>query len=804
MKFEIKLNTTQPAYDMTRTIIRITLTAFSFLLLLGESSAQVIQEVQNSFNLYRQNALQEKLYVHTDKNVYLPGEVLWFKIYCVNGDNLAPLGMSKVAYVELLDNSQNPVVQAKIALKNGSGSGSLYIPVTVTNGEYRFRAYTNWMKNFSPEFYFQKAITLVNPLKWPDQVTKKPLPAYDVQFFPEGGNLVAGLESRVAFKAVGQNGRGIDVSGVVLNQHNDTVSRFKSFKFGMGSFMLTPKPGDDYHAVAEAADARKETKALPEVINEGYVMTLTDQGNGRVDIAVKSNVNTDDNIYLFAQTHGEIKLAQAIYMNNGSGHFVVNTGDLGYGITHFTIFNSARKPVCERLYFRKPPHRLLINAATDQQEYGRRKKVTVNIDAKDANGNTVDADMSMAVYRVDSLQSVDPMDVFSYLWLSSDLRGSIESPGYYFSNDNPETIKAIDNLMLTQGWSRFKWTDVLSDKRPAFSFLPEYSGHIITGKIVNTSNGKPAPGIVTYLGIPGRRVQLYCAESDQAGRLRYYTRDFYGPGEIIAKTDEMKDSTYRIDISSPFSDQYSAQPLPAFTFSKDMDNALQAHSLGVQVLNLYSGDKLRDYFVPRIDSEAFYGIPDEVYKLDDYTRYGTIEEDLREYVKEDNIVKSHDYFHIKVISENGFLRGDPLVLVDGIPVFNMNKVFALDPLKIKKLEVVPHEYYYGPSEDHGIFSFTSYKGDLAGLELDPHAIVMDYEGLELHRQFYSPVYDTGAKAASRIPDFRNLLYWSPSVHGGTNTVSFYSSDEPGKYVVVIQGITSNGNAGSQQFTFSVK
>src|SRR5476651_521392 len=108
-----------------------------FSLTLFSGTAQVIQDVQNSFNLYKQSALQEKIFVHTDKTVYLPGEILWFKIYCVDGNDHKPLNLSKVVYVEVLDNNQTAIIQAKVALKNGVGDGSLYIPVTINNGNYK-------------------------------------------------------------------------------------------------------------------------------------------------------------------------------------------------------------------------------------------------------------------------------------------------------------------------------------------------------------------------------------------------------------------------------------------------------------------------------------------------------------------------------------------------------------------------------------------------------------------------------------------------------------------------------------------
>ena len=778
------------------------LTSALCLLMLG-SRGQVIQEVQNSFNLYKQSALQEKIFVHTDKSLYLPGEVLWFKIYCVDGNDHKPLNLSKVVYVDILDNNQTAIAQAKIPVRYGIGSGSIYIPVSVTNGNYKLRAYTNWMKNFSPDFYFEKSITLLNPLISPEGA-KDVAAVYDVQFFPEGGNLVSGITSKVAFKAVGQNGKGVELKGAIVDKKNDTVARFRSLKFGMGSFKFTPAANNTYKAIVYINN-KQVIKDLPEVSAQGYVMSLTDNGSGQLDVTVKSNTN--EAVYLFAHTRQEIKDAETAALSNGVAHFTIAKSALGEGISHFTVFNSAKQPVCERLYFKRPEQHLLIEASADQQQYDLRKKVNISVSAKDASGRDLNnTSLSMAVYRVDSLQNVDNSgDIFSYLWLSSDLKGTIESPGYYLKNADAETDEALDNLLLTQGWRRFQWSQVLDNKPAVLTYLPEYNGHIITGRIVNTQTNAFTKNITTYLGIPGKRVQLYTSMSDSTGHLLYNTKDFYGPNEIIVQTNPLIDSVYRIDITSPFSEQYSKTTLPKFFFNTGMSKAFQEHSLGIQTLNIYSGNYIKRFNVPLIDTSAFYGKPYKTYKLDDFTRFTTMEEDLREYVSEDNIVNSRGHFHIKVLNDRGFLDSDPMVLVDGIPVFNIDKVIAIDPLKVKKLEVIRERYFYGPSDEEGVFSFTTYKGDLGGIDLDPHAVVIDYEGLQFKREFYSPVYDTQAQATSRIPDFRNLLYWSPAVSAsGNGSVSFYTSDLPGKYIGVVQGITASGAAGSQSFMFDVK
>jgi hypothetical protein len=151
-------------------------------------------------------------------------------------------------------------------------------------------------------------------------------------------------------------------------------------------------------------------------------------------------------------------------------------------------------------------------------------------------------------------------------------------------------------------------------------------------------------------------------------------------------------------------------------------------------------------------------------------------------------------------------ESDPLILLDGVPVFDVNKMIAYDPLKIRKLEVVASKYHWGPIVSDGIVSFTTYKGDLAGYTLNPHDVILDYDGLQQQRIFYSPDYSSDKELQSRLPDFRDVLYWSPNVNTnekGNGRISFFTGDIPGKYLVVLQGISSNGHAGSNSFVLNV-
>ncbi len=779
------------------------------LVLCADMVSLAQNNIASGFNSNYNAALHEKLFVHTDKAFYVSGEILWFKVYNVEATLHIPLDASKIAYAEVLDKNNTPVLQAKIALNQGSGSGSLYLPVTMASGNYKLRAYTAWMKNFSPDTYFEKSITIVNPLVSPETTVARAAD-YDVQFFPEGGNLVSGIAGKVAFRVVGQDGKGVNFNGAVIDNHNDTVARFKPLKFGIGSFMLTPAAGSGYRAVIKVPGNNAVTKALPAVSPQGYTMQVSGQNTAQLTVTVHSNAAAGGMVYLFTHSGAAVvsDAAQGVPLNNGTAIFSIDKAKLGEGISHLTIFNSDKQPVCERLYFKRPVQKLFVDARADLREYTSRKKVTVNIAAKDESGKPQMADMSLSVYQTDALQTADPVNIVNYLWLTSDLKGNIEEPGYYFTNNTIEADEALDNLMLSQGWSRFVWNDILKPAQPAYKFLPEANGLLITGKLTNIKTGAVAADISAYMGIVGKRVQFYTSKSDSAGNILFNTRDLYGTGEAVFSTNTMTDSIYHIEIQNPFSENYSKYKLPGWQVNKSLAGDLLNHSTAMQVQNIFAGNATKQFYIPQVDSTNFYGKAEKSYKLDDYTRFTTMEEVLREYIREVGVSHEQKKFHVSVLTyDRGYLDNNPLVIYDGVPVFDMDKLMAIDPLKVNRLDAINQHYYIGPVQHDGILNLTSYKGDLVGYDIDPHALVMDLEGVQFKRQFFSPVYQTDDQLTSRKADLRSLLYWSPQVYTdgkGAQSISFYTSDQEGTYQGVLQGVTADGRATVSTFTFDVK
>ncbi len=775
----------------------------SWLHLAGQTGD--LTSIGEKFTKYSVEHLQEKLYLHTDKSFYVCGEIIWVKLYNVDACFNKPLGVSKIAYVELISQAQKPVLQAKIELKDGTGDGSFMLPFSLNSGAYVLRAYTNWMKNFGPDLFFETPITIVNTLKkLPPSEADSARP--DIRFFPEGGNLVYGLESKIGFHAVDADGKGLAIKGIVVNQNNDTVKSFESLRFGMGNFTLKPASGDSYKAIVHTESGDTITRYLPASYNRGFVMRLEPVDKETLRVSVHSNT-ADEPLFLLVHTRQSTKKAQSNVLKNGFAEFIVKKTELGEGISHFTIFNHFQQPVCERLYFRKPAH-LEIGIAANEKVYARRRKVTIKVSSS-INSQPSKANASVSVFTADSLQSLPGNDILSYLWLCSDLKGRVESPLYYFHSTDEQLEEATDNLMLTHGWSRFKWEEILGSKNAVFKFLPEYEGPLISGRVTEKSTGAPAINVVPYFTVPGEKFALNTAVTDHNGNVIFNVDKFYGNKEIIVQVHDSAKAC-NIDLAPSFISDFSSQRRYSFKIFEKWQEQLLSYSVSSQVENTFVQDKRQQFNQPvSADTTAFFGTADITYLLDDYTRFITLEEVMREYVSEVRVRKLQEQFTYRVRNTpyNLFFENDPLILIDGLPVFDLNKLMAVDPLKIKRLDIVTRKFFSGRNAFDGIVSYGTYNADFAGLQIDPNALVVDYTGLQLHREFYAPAYDTNEKINSRLPDFRNMLHWSPELllsDQGENQISFYTSDRPGTYAVFVQGIGDNGVAGSKIEFITVK
>lgn len=795
-----------------RFFARLVFPFFSCLLLLSSAGAQspYFDSLYRQWSKYNLDHLQEKIYAHTDRDFYVPGETIWFALYYVDGTWLKPASLSRLAYVELLNAAHQPVLKTKIPLAQGRGAGSFELPPDLPSGQYTFRAYTNWMRNTGADYFFEKPLTLINcfdehlPAR-PDSVIQ-----YDCQFFPEGGNLVAGIESIVGFKLSDNSGRGIDANGYILQNNLDTLLSFQPAHAGMGRFHFRPEANTNYTAMILLPNGQWLRKELPYVYSKGYVMQVSRDEEGHYRAYIRARTSLEgihaDDIYLLAHARQQTFLHVAARLQNGEAVIEWKESDMQEGITHLTLFNGARQPVCERLLFKFPRHSLQLIPELDKQHYITRDAVQLAVQSQSEDSKPLSGHLSVAVYKLDSLtQYAAGGDIYSYLWLQSDLRGFIESPSWYFDAANSNRALYLDNLLLTQGWRRFRWEDMLSGRQDS-SYLPEVEGQLFGARITD-QQGLPIPNYSLTISIPNDRNQYYESQSDEEGKVQFIVKDYYGDRTLVLKK-RLPDVgiPYKLQLIDPFSKDYSNTTWPVFWPDSNNRETLSAKSLRMQVQQLYrSGpDSL---LLPPWDSLPFFGTPDNSYLLDDYTRFVTMEEVLREYVPLVTFRRVNGKLQLRMIDtkQKALYTSEPLILLDGVPL-NSDSILHVDPLQIRKLDLISKVFIKGAFVYDGVVSFTSYRPDAENIPHSSGDLLQLAEGLQPEKEFYSPAYPGQEERAGSLPDYRELLYWNPDVSTGENgkaRLSFYSSDIPGNYLLYMQGMDSNGRVGWRTMPFTV-
>lgn len=770
----------------------------------GLAQQKDFKSISDAFQFYKDNFLIEKIYAHIDRPTYLAGETMWFKLYYTEGSGRV-IDASKVGYVEILGENNEVVLQSIVPFDvDGMGHGYFELPATLKSGHYIFRAYTNWMKNFDPEFYFQERVSIINPFIALTSSDSKGTKKYDVQFFPEGGNLIYGLPSRVAFRVVNQEGKGVDFSGVILDSDNDTITVFSPHKFGLGSFTFIPQRTSTYRAIIRFGDGELMTYEIPEPLETGYTLQVNDTNRNMISVKVYSKVNSGTNVYLFAHAKHIVKVTQVGIIRNNQCLFLLDRNQLGDGIIHLTVFNDQLFPVCERLYFNGISKELLVNVEVDKPDYKSREKVIISIMTTDSLGEPIKSNLSVAVYKIDSLVDTEHQTITTYLKITSDLAGNIENPGFYFEGDNSiKHREAIDNLMLTHGWRRFRWKSILGEeyKIESLRHIVELRGHLIRGVLSKEESEEPISGAHVYFSVPHIQ-QSGISKTNDNGEFLFDVR-YYGKRKIVLQTDQPQ----HVKLLSPYSTQFSNNyQFSELSLKSDVKIRLNARSIYSQVHNAFTKGAKQ---IQMLDQAVlpFFGQPEREYLLDDYTRFPTLEEVLREYVPEIAVRKNKGVYKQVVIDPStnlGFIN-EPFILLDGTPILDVNRLMNIDPRQIRALQVVNKKYFYAGLSFDGLISYTSYNSDLGGYEITS-GIMTEYEIFNAEREFFSPVYDIVSKQTSQVPDTRTLLYWNPDVkvkQDGAKKLEFFSSDLSGTFKVVIHGITSQGFTGSTSITFNV-
>jgi hypothetical protein len=763
------------------------------------------EKITQQFHQYHTKGLHEKIFVHANKTHFIAGETLYFKIYSIDGMQHRPLDLSKVCYVELLDGSGNPAVQLKVSLKNGFGNGSLILPDSLNTGVYRLVSYTSWMRNFSTDYFFTRDITVLNPLEsTAPSSAKQTQPT--IRFFPEGGNLVAGLNSRVAFQVLGPDGKGISCKGALLNETGDTLLFFTPSKFGIGSFYFTPQKGRSYKAFIRT-DAASFNHELPSTSDTGIsIHLLHGQDSGKVTVNVQSNnipVTGKEFSLLVHSRHRLRNSLKLVLDENGLATAEIAVNDFDDGISHFTLFDDKSRPQAERLFFKQPVRLMIIGTEQAHSSYRKRSPVALSVTTKNSGRNATSANLSLSVFRSDELQSFDSIDIVNYLLLTSDLKGKIENPAHYFRKSK-EVASDIDHLMLTHGWRRFNWSDVLSRTQPDIKFPPEHEGHRIKVNLTN-DHGTGVSNAFVFLSVPSKRIQFYAAKSNENGAAEFYTRDLHGNNELVIQKLGQTTSGLTFNLINSFNESYP--PILSASLNVDVayDELVRSYSIHRQVADAFNAKKNVSILT---DTVAVFGHADKTYFLRDYVKFPSLKDVLREYVPEVIVRKRDKKSYLFVLDKESqvYFENEPLILLDGVPVFETDRITEIPAQNIEKVDVVTEKFFMGMFAFNGVVSIRTHNGLQTGTKLNPDAVVVDFNGLHIPREFYVPVYEGANAAGDRMPDFRNVLIWEDDLvtdMNGKTSVTFPTSDLPGKYIGVIQGISPDGEPGSATFSFKV-
>jgi hypothetical protein len=411
---------------------------------------------------------QEKVYLHFDKPYYNPGETIWFKAYLFSAN--LPSGISKTVYADLYDEKGN-VIERKVApVVMSSAAAAFDLPAKITSSTVFVRAYTDWMLNFDSAFVYQKAIPVIQEKP---AASKKVSPKNFLQFFPEGGDLVQGVESRVAFKATDAHGLPYNVSGDISDSKGKILGKFSSVHDGMGYFLFKPDGKEQYKAIWKDLAGKTQQTALPAAKKDGYVLTLNQDATGVKFVVSRPEGQVDPSTAIYIV--GQIQ-QQLVYMataNVSKGPLVRGTipiDNIPSCIMQLTIFDMQNRPLAERIVFvHKPDYYFITDLNSPLKDFAKRKKNVIQIDVPD----TIKTNLSVSVTDA----SVNPHlegeeDIFSNVLLTSDIKGYVHNPAYYFSSEVDSVKDHLDLIMMTNGWRRFKWEDVLAGKFPATPHQP--------------------------------------------------------------------------------------------------------------------------------------------------------------------------------------------------------------------------------------------------------------------------------------------------------------------------------------------
>ena len=816
-------------------IKKVALICGVFMLVAFISTTKFQNLVVEKLDNYTKNEFPEKIYIDTDKPYYTAGNDIWFSAYLINGITHEKSSKSNVVYVELINDKDSIVAQRKLYTNDISVAGDFKTDSSWDSGKYLLRGYTNYMRNNNPDYFFKKEIPIWNlktdeklNIKGQNLLTETKVGLNNnnakINFYPEGGYLVEGIQSRVAIKV--SNALAENTSGIVKDSDNKTISAFKTYKFGLGSLMLKPEPNKKYFAIIKV-NGVEEKYELPKALPQGFNLNIQNYGK---EIVLKATSTTPIgllNTFLVIHQRGKIVFQKLIDSSKDKLTIKLNTQELSTGVTHVTLFNNNGKPVCERLVFiQNSNNNVVLDINKNNKTPGVRDKVVLTLDLKDKIGNPLSGNLSLAINDLETVQKSNKEDnIETYLLLNSDLRGEIENPGYFFEKTNESKRKfLLDLVMLTNGWSRFKWQNILYNPPRNKNRFEIEKGVYISGQtqdLKDRSNFISAPTRITFL----KEIPPYqeLSKSNENGQFKFGPYVLHDSVSVIVesrvkdfKSKSRKNSRVHISIRKNI---YKNPIVKRKQLLKNTNNIKTAESFIELSKKIYDLDttsaknsqRLKEVVI-KVKKEREIEVRNKT--LDSLTDYGSPSRrlDISNIAGGESLSFSSLLRRLPgvVVTNNSImLRGrSPRIFLDDFLV-EFEDVISLSGSDIEFIDLLTgaNASFFSGSANGIIVIYSKINGGaIKNTSAVPGIINFDYQGFYSAREFYAPDHSDNFIDFTK-KDIRTTLHWEPKIiikEDSKVEVPFYTSDIQSDYAIEIEGITNSGIPIYQYETFSVE
>ncbi|WP_420575020.1 hypothetical protein [Kordia sp.] len=532
----------------------------------------------------------EAIFVHLNKTSYLAGEEIWFKSYIFNKRNEEISEVSTNLYIGLYDEDGKQLSKKLFRIRRGLTNGNLALDKDLNSGTYYIKAATQYMVDEKSTEVFIEEITIYGENIPPQKIQDAADIKYDIQFLPEGGHIVKDVENTIAFKAMNSEGKGVYVNGIIYDENNNEITTFESNNYGFGTFTLSPKTNNIFKAKTTFKEDITHAKLLPKVENTGIVVQVDNIQKDSVKIAFNTNPETLRSIVskkytILIHKDGLSRSMPFSFKNTEKVDLLIARNRLFNGVNTITLFDG-KTPILERLFFNRKIVKnlsVMVKKIKTEKDFSKFSMYLVKNKPR-----IQEANVSISILP-ETTEAYNPAhNIFSSFYLKPYVRGEIENPKYYFPNNTKTKRKALDALLITQGWSKYDWTAIFQDKpkEPIAAKGIVIRGTVnfptkrVKGMFLHDTKDLPAQ----YIPIDRERkfviYGLY-PEADEKLRFSYinHKKEFLKPKlylryNVSDKKDEISEN---MNIDRSFLNKNNIFMLPDNFFPKDAEDLYAVH-----------------------------------------------------------------------------------------------------------------------------------------------------------------------------------------------------------------------------------